>query len=264
MRVVVLLIAVILIVAGFFWFSYQDPAAERSRLTAAAENATALIGVQRMLRRESVYAFTNVVISRNPDGQGFEFRALSVRQGVARPVYGQVKSLCAQRSDTAECWEIGLLEIDGRTYIEDGTRTVPAAESTAGGSVAPYAGGQDSQNTNVAVTPEPSVVQPTVNLEQKEPVVPASAPAQPEATSTGELQSAQSIGPSPTHRVDRPVVNARSGPGTENPVVTTLLGGTELAQIDETGGWGQFMVLSGDAKGEVVWISLNIVIPVES
>ena len=64
--------------------------------------------------------------------------------------------------------------------------------------------------------------------------------------------------PMPTHAVARPVINARSGPGTENQAVARLPEGRRLAMIEEHDGWGRFLVLDGDGRGQEVSAALRI------
>lgn len=259
MRILLILVAAAIIIAGGFWVSRQDPDAERARIMAAAEVAASRVGVQKMLRAQDAFDFSNVVITRDPESDGFEFRAMSFSQGAARPVYGQARTDCGDGLDRAECWRIALLEIDGREYA---LARVPGAdpESGQGNGAQPTASGSD-------VAASPSVPTPA------EPAPPAAATVQPASTEPAETAGAEPTestatagpaGPSTTHRVNRPVVNARSGPGTNNPVVTRLNNGTALAQISQAEGWGQFMVLSGESEGQVVWVAFSIVSPVGS
>lgn len=62
----------------------------------------------------------------------------------------------------------------------------------------------------------------------------------------------------PSHLIDAARVNARSGPGIQNPVVTRLTRDTPLSLVEETNGWGRFRVLDGDAAGEDVWVSIRL------
>ena len=61
-----------------------------------------------------------------------------------------------------------------------------------------------------------------------------------------------------THRVARPLINTRSGPGTETAIVTKLRAGARLALIAEQDGWGHFVLLDGDREGQEVWAALRI------
>ena len=61
-----------------------------------------------------------------------------------------------------------------------------------------------------------------------------------------------------THRVDRPVVNARTGPGTGNPAVGRLTAGLDLSLVQTRQDWGQFVVLDGKLTGQIVWVAMDI------
>ena len=248
MRLLLLWIVIAAGLAGYLWFNQRDPDQERARLAVQAQVAAARIGVQKMLRESETFDFSHTVISRNADADGFEFRAMLVRQGAPRPVYGVARTTCDQALDTSACWQISELVVDGREYVVASTNpdapdnvASPASEATEQPQSLelPRSGGNSTSPPSPESSPESNPAQPAA-VEQTIPSTPA--------------------GPSPTHQVDRPVVNARSGPGTNNPVVTRLSGGTNLAQVGEADGWGQFMVLSGEAEGEIVWIALSIVV----
>lgn len=274
MRVFLLLIVLMGVGAGLWVILPHSPEDERARLAASARAASARIGVQKMLSESDLFDFTNVVVSANSQGEGFEFRAMALQQGASRPVYGQAAAQCDDALEAARCWEIVLLEVDGRP-VDLGLATVPAASEEAAPLKVPEPedvptepsaeGG--SEQVSESATADPEAVPDTSPAGPTEPEStpePAAAPVEAEQSSGPIEEPADAAGPrSPTHVVDRPIVNARSGPGTENPVLTTLSGGTQLNQLDERDGWGQFEVLSGDSEGQTVWIALSIVTPVQ-
>ena len=61
-----------------------------------------------------------------------------------------------------------------------------------------------------------------------------------------------------THRVDRPVINARSGPGTGNPALGRLAEGRDLSLLKTRQDWGQFVVLEGKLARQVVWVAMDL------
>ena len=64
--------------------------------------------------------------------------------------------------------------------------------------------------------------------------------------------------PGATHRVRKPWINGRAGPGTDTQVITRLLSGSRLSLIERRAGWGKFVVLNGTASDQTVWASLHI------
>lgn len=70
--------------------------------------------------------------------------------------------------------------------------------------------------------------------------------------------STQAKTPVATHHVDRPVINARTGPGTDNPAIGRLSADLRLSLMKTSQDWGQFLVLDGALKGQVVWVALDI------
>ena len=61
-----------------------------------------------------------------------------------------------------------------------------------------------------------------------------------------------------THLVDRPRVNARSGPGTSFGIVTSLPQGTPIALLEESNGWGKFRLLEEQASDDLIWVALSL------
>lgn len=61
-----------------------------------------------------------------------------------------------------------------------------------------------------------------------------------------------------THRVDRPIVNARSGPGTSSPALGRLALGRDLSLLKTREDWGQFVVLEGKLARQVVWVAMDL------
>lgn len=249
MRFVLLIVVLAVGFGGYWWISRQDPEAEKARLIAVAKAASAKIGMQKMLRESDVFEFTNVVISRSQTEGALEFRAMVIQQGAPRPVYGEAAPNCEDALEAAECWDIILLEVDGRPY-------------QLGGPVPEEDGAETDQAGTTQEDPETDAnTEDTATVDPEEPT-----PAQPEdaASETPDATQDTRPGPTATHEVARPLINARSGPGTSNEVLTRLSGGSRLAQISASEGWGQFLVLSGDSEGMTVWIAFSILSPVGS
>ena len=76
--------------------------------------------------------------------------------------------------------------------------------------------------------------------------------------SSEQIRQAESARRPSTHKVARPVINTRSGPGTDNPVMTQLNAGARLSLIGTKGGWGNFVILDGSAGGQEVWAALSL------
>ena len=160
-----------------------------------------------------------------------DFRGLLREDGRLRPVYGRVASRCPAGTDRPSCWEIAHLEIDGAPAGAHHPARLSAE--------APPAVEPPIETADIAAAKPPAAAPAKANV---------IAPTPPLAPS----------GPTPTHAVDRPVINARSGPGTENQVVARLPEGLRLAMIEEQDGWGRFLVLDGDGKGQEIWAALRI------
>lgn len=268
MRIFLLLVVLVAGAGAFWWISQQDPSVERARLEASARAASAKIGMQKMLRASDVFQFTNVVVSVSQAEDGaLEFRAMVIQQGAPRPVYGQAAPNCEDTLESADCWDLTVLEVDGRPYAltesaleetESASETAAPEETTSQGASSDDSAELDVEGTT-AVTPaadeEPAQAVP-IQSEDAAIELPVVSETSPDA---GERP-----GPAATHEVARPRINARAGPSTSTAILTTLSGGTPLAQITAADGWGQFLVLSGEAEGTTVWIALSIVTPVES
>ena len=256
MRIFLLFIVATVAGLAIWWISRQDPDVERARLTAAAKAASATVGMQKMLRESDVFEFTNVVVSPSQTEDVLEFRAMVIQQGAPRPVYGEAAPNCEDALEAAECWDLVLLEVDGRPYDLGVGAPAPAGD-------APDTTETDDTNPETAETgpAEETVVAPPTDPVAGEPAL---DPVEVITTTTEQPTQDPRPGPIATHEVARPLINARSGPGTTNEVLTQLSGGTQLAQVSASEGWGQFLVLSGEAEGLTVWIAFSILVPVGS
>ena len=190
-----------------------------------------------------------------------------------RPAYGRAALICESGFEAAECWNIGYLEADGKEVLLDAEAQVPdiASEILAPATDLPL----------TSATPSPSSAAPpegqTPGAEEGSGAQTPTAEDPPAATSAAVASpqaSTQPVAapdapppaaeaPQATHRVARARINTRSGPGTENPIITTLSAGTLLALIETEGSWGRFLILDGTAAGTEVWSALSIVEGIE-
>ncbi|MEM6663810.1 MAG: SH3 domain-containing protein [Pseudomonadota bacterium] len=207
------------------------PVTDQPGISAAVSEAEERAGVSRMLRGQAQMVLSDLVIEDEQNGVR-DFRARLLRDGRLRPTYGQARRLCLKGLDDPSCWEIAVLEVDGE----------------AAGIMA--AASQQVEEIETADIPVPAKAAAVI---VETPPLPAVA-----------LVAVKAPVLSATHRVARDVINARSGPGTDNPVVTRLLRGTDLVLLDQQDGWGRFRILdasentSADADVYEVWAALRI------
>ncbi|MFK7893648.1 MAG: SH3 domain-containing protein [Granulosicoccus sp.] len=267
MRVFLLLILATGAAFTFWWISQQNPEEERARLEAQAKAVSARIGVQRLLESEDRFGFSNIVITTKSTDQPVEFRAMSTQQGTPRPAFGEASSNCDTTLELAECWAITLLEIDGRPYPLAGQLETSELQNTG-----PEVSEETGENSASSAVEQPSELEttdidttaPSETSAEATPRIagPTEQPANTLAEAADKLPENEVAAPTATHQVDRPRINARAGPSTSSAIVTTLDGGTRLAEIEQGDGWAQFLVLDGPAAGEAVWVALSIVTPV--
>jgi len=223
------------------------------------------LGVRRMLT-EARFDFSALVIGIARDDLR-DFRGSLREAGRVRPVYGQARRLCVKGLDAADCWEIGYLQVDGRQVLpaEDAATPIdPAVDLRADDEPA------GAPVIETADVPAEALVEVPVDVPAEELL--AGAPVadgtpRPAATetvtetvteTTTEPATSDTAPPAATHKVARPVINTRDGPGTDNAVVTRLNAGARLALVERTGEWGRFVVLDGAESGTEVWAALRI------
>ncbi|MEM1149375.1 MAG: hypothetical protein AAGI03_02305 [Pseudomonadota bacterium] len=245
--------------AGYGWWITRDPDALRAAAAEKTLRAEQELGIRQMLNRHDTFAFENILLDmEGPDGMP-EFRGQIRSQEALVAAYGQIRGLCEADFAQGSCWEIALLEADGRS-VELSTAPEVA--------VAPTSETETTQTTQEAgAAPQTAAV--TGAPATAEAGEEATAPSeQPEATSetpttedASDSSSTAEAGPQPTHRVTRPRINSRSGPGTNNQVVTQLTEDTPLGLLESRDGWGQFTVMGGPSEGSIVWIALSLTAP---
>lgn len=233
MRIFLVVILVGLISgAGFGWW----PKAEREseELTEALRlKAEAALGIRRMLRADARFDFHNVVVGRVLDDGQIDFRGQMRRGGRAEAVYGFVSGQCADTLANAQCWDLTHLEANGAVVVLSDADTKTAAISAVG----QLATARNAQPDTFQTADVSYVASESAQQSESPP------PDTPHAT---------------THKVARPVINTRSGPGTDNPVLTRLNAGARLSLIATKGGWGNFIILDGRAGGQEVWAALSL------
>ena len=270
MRIFLVLLVIAAGGAGWWWFD-RDPEAERARLIEKAQVAAAQVGVRRMLAQSGPFEFSDVVIGPRLEDGGWDFRGLLRRNGDFRPTYGRAAPVCESRLEAAACWEISYLEADGKEVPLGVEPEAPEAVSELPGAEAdlsltpaapntppiadPEGPSPDADEASGATTP---AVEDAIEAAVAEPAPAAGAQAPAEPT-VAPAPSPEAEAPQATHRVARARINTRAGPGTANPVVTTLSAGTLLALIETEGNWGRFLILDGEAAGTEAWAALSIV-----
>jgi hypothetical protein len=270
MRIFLILLVIAVGGAAWWWFD-RDPEAERARLIEKAQYAAAQIGARRMLTQSGPFEFTDIVIGPRLEDGGWDFRGLLRRDGDFRPAYGRAAPVCESNLETADCWEISYLEADGKEVPLGVNPEAPEAVTELPGSeaeqpltptppdtppIAPTEG--STSGADEVPTATPSV---DFGTTEATAVVPAAAtdPQAPAEAATAPNPGSEVDAPQATHRVSRARINTRAGPGTGNPIVTTLSAGTMLALIETEGNWGRFLILDGEAIGTEAWASLSIV-----
>ncbi|MFK7942697.1 MAG: hypothetical protein AB8B85_07290 [Paracoccaceae bacterium] len=204
--------------------------------------AEAALGIRRMLRAHPDFEFRDVVVGRVLEGGHVDFRGQLQRKGRAKAVYGLVAVHCVDGLATAECWKLSYLEADGAMVA-----LKPAAPPVLA-----------ERSTNVPDEPLQD------ETDGGSVVIQASTTGSIETSDTHSIsddpadQAEDDDVPSATHLVARPVINTRSGPGTDNPVLTRLNEGARLALINTKGAWGNFVILEGNAVGQEVWAALSL------
>lgn len=124
------------------------------------------------------------------------------------------------------------------------------AEPEAGGD--PQTGAEQTHTAAAAPGETPD--------EAGEPVPPSATDVEadletgPETGQDAQNATAGAAEPAPTHVVSVSEVNARGAPGKSGEVLAVVQAGQELAQIDQRGRWGRFVLLGGDKNGLEVWI----------
>lgn len=236
---------------GYVWMTQPHITEQQAQLKTTTEAA---LGVRRMLHRRGDLALTNLVIGIERDPGHRDFRGRLDKGGRLRPVFGQARQMCDTGVGAPECWQIAYMEVDGKpvTTTPDGAAPagliVPAPQDDLVTADIPPkdADPERAAPLNPRAVPETALARPTMP---------------PKANAKADRAGIEPGTPTATHQVARPVINARSGPGTGNPVVTKLSAGDQLHLVGQDGGWGQFVIVGGDSAGARVWAALRIVEP---
>ena len=226
-----------LALGGWVWWQHDLNAqlAEEPRRIAELRDH---VGVRRMLSSHVSFSVTDLVIGGTDGLDLRDFRGRIEREGRLKPMFGQARRLCVKGQHTPDCWEIAHLEIDGQPLDLAARATAATADA-----VADRAGPNHLQTAEIPLPDQDGAPQNE---------------AAPVPRPTGGSASATPAHPSATHRVARPVINARRGPSTEDAIVTKLQAGVRLALVQAQDGWGRFVLLDGEHVGAEVWAALRI------
>lgn len=237
---------ILLVLAGggaAYWWTNRDTAALQAAADAKILRAEKELGIRQMLGNHGTFTFSSIVLDlKGPDGAP-EFRGQLRSQETLVAAYGQLRGRCEADFARAGCWEIALLEADGRPIELDTAPELPGTPDQP-------ATGAEGAETTPAADASPAPESPD-----------AAAPSSGADTATTADPAPVSATPQATHRVTRERINSRTGPGTSNPVVTQLTEDTQIRLLETRSGWGQFAVMSGPAEGETVWIALSLTAP---
>lgn len=215
---------VIVALAGGTWTWVAPRTDQQNPKPEIVFDAGERVGVKRMLDAREDLQLVNLVVGSDTSSGLRNFRARLIEGGQARPVFGQARRLCNSAPNAAECWEIVLLQVDGKPRLLQSIIAEPEVQ-------------------NLVTPTEDETVIETGEIPRPIP------PEEPQTVTTT---------PSATHLVARPIINARSGPGVSNPVLFKLSQGARLSQVGENNGWGKFIVLEGESRGAEAWASLSI------
>ena len=203
-------------------------------------------GLRRMLSGHRNLALFDLVIAAPIESGTRDFRARFQKDGHTRPVYGRAKRLCKDGPEAAECWEISLFEIDGQQSLATVTQsieTVPMAELENSRE-------EIATDTEALIETADADAQNYGFLVAKEPAL--------GPRSIVDREPAAQLSQAATHLVNRPIINARDGPSTDNKVIAKLSNGVHLSLLKAKNGWGRFVVLDGQAKDQEIWAALRI------
>ena len=265
MRNLTYLLAFLALAAGFVLLDRLTAPRVSAGPTPASAEA---LRITEALANRAGLAVEGVVLGMG-DGEERDFRGLYSADGRLRPVYGRARARCPGRT-APTCWEITYLEIDGRRVAEhvaavtieiDPPDDGPEAEIETADTLVVDRGAASGGSVPALVPtaapggslPAPDGRGPTVAGSDDVPM-PAARP--------GHSGNDAGTARRPTHRVARPVINVRNGPGTDRAVIARLPEGMRLALIDRREDWGRFLVLEGEASGREVWAALDILQPV--
>jgi hypothetical protein len=237
MRIVGLFLFVALLtVLGWHALSI-DPVEARAREAAEHRKIASFLGILGALQDQKRFEFRNVVIGLWDPEARTDFRAQLLVEGRYVPVFGQMSTQCKKQVEAPSCWDLVHLEANGRIVNLTAQKVMVAQHVT------PVTGPGPVGSTEVVASSEANVV----------------AAVDPDTTQRAVSGDAN---PPPTHRVARARINARSGPGTGNPIVTRLVEGNRLSLLKTRDGWGHFVVLDGSETGSEVWAALRILDPI--
>lgn len=200
--------------------------------------ARATAGARLMLSDHPHLDVRNLVLGVVHPSGTFDFRGRLMQGGRLRPAYGQVKPICTTDQERPSCWTLAHIEIDGQPVTDLHALVSPEPEE---------------EPRQVAEAPRPKESEPLAGG------VAFASTAVPEKTDDPKPEPDRSA----THRVARPIINARSGPGTDHPIVAKLKGGVLLEMLESDEEWGRFIVIDSAEAGAQVWAALRILEEVE-
>ncbi len=242
---------------------------------------------------------SGLVITPRQDGAR-EFRGLLREDGRLRPVFGRLAHSCPDIVARSDCWSVAQLEVNGQPTpvqiaalpassdritddvadeeIETADISIPGkpvirtdseisrvelstreTNLPTNDEIAPLVLQHDPPHGTLADAILTAKGQPIPVPRPGLAILDTKVPPKPTAEDGSGLPKPATT--KPTHTVDRPVINARVGPGGDSPVIAQLVAGLPLAKIGQNGEWGQFIILDGDDVGREVWAALRIVKP---
>ena len=269
---VILLLVLLGLVGGAAWALGPGQSEEdKARQNLQVRLDEAAVGIRRMLQAHEAFPFERVVVGRMLDNGQIDVRGQLRRDKRLVAGYGIVDSACAETT-AAACWKLVHLEAEGRLVALSLDVPVPAeAAIAAADEIAPASVPdqlvkaavvvEEASPAEIAPAPEPIAAKalPVSTAAQVEAPPPApAAPADPDSVGSRIADATDAQPPAATHRVARPVINTRAGPGTNNPVLAKLKAGDRLALLGKQGGWGNFLILDGADGGAEVWAALRL------
>ena len=251
--------------AGWGWWLSQPQTGGEQQTAASA--AQAEIGLRRMLAAQDVLIFEDIVVGIAPQPDLRDFRGRVSQKGHLRPIFGQARRVCPADETAQSCWQLVHLEIDGTVADLEALGQQRIADVPAP-AAAPARAQAPSPSPVPSLSPgDPLITADIPNAETAKAPEPTEQP-EPQAQTLSEIETPGAADaetaadkPKATHVVGKPLINTRTGPGTQHQVVTQLKAGAQLKMLEQSEDWGRFVIMSGATQGQEVWAALRILTP---